>query len=32
MRHHEVHPYHLLSHDRILISEGALTRLQEALR
>jgi large subunit ribosomal protein L4 len=32
IRHHEVHPYHLLSHDRVLISEGALTRLQEALR
>jgi large subunit ribosomal protein L4 len=32
MRHHEVHAYHLLSHDRILISEGALTRLAEALR
>jgi large subunit ribosomal protein L4 len=32
LRHHQVHPYHLLSHDRILISEGALTRLQEALR
>jgi large subunit ribosomal protein L4 len=32
IRHHQVHPYHLLSHDRILISEGALTRLQEALR
>jgi large subunit ribosomal protein L4 len=32
LRHHQVHPYHLLSHDRILISEDALTRLQEALR
>jgi len=32
IRHHQVHAYHLLSHDRILISEGALTRLQEALR
>jgi large subunit ribosomal protein L4 len=32
IRHHEVHAYHLLSHDRVLISEGALTRLQEALR
>ncbi|MGD0920614.1 MAG: 50S ribosomal protein L4 [Terriglobia bacterium] len=32
IRHHEVHPYHLLSHDRVLISEGALTRLQEALQ
>jgi large subunit ribosomal protein L4 len=32
IRHHQVHPYHLLSHDRVLISEGALTRLQEALR
>jgi len=32
VRHHEVHPYHVLSHDRLLISEGALTRLQETLR
>lgn len=32
VRHHEVHPYHILSHDTLLISEGALTRLQEALR
>jgi large subunit ribosomal protein L4 len=32
IRHHQVHPYHLLSHDQILISEAALTRLQEALR
>jgi large subunit ribosomal protein L4 len=32
VRHHELHPYHLLSHDRLLISEGALIRLQEALR
>lgn len=32
MRHHTVHPYHVLSHDRLLISEGALTRLGERLR
>ena len=32
VRHHDVHPYHILSHDRLLISESALTRLQEALR
>jgi large subunit ribosomal protein L4 len=32
VRHHRLHPYHLLSHDRVLISEGALTRLQEGLR
>lgn len=32
MRHHDVHAYHVLSHDRLLISESALTRLQEALR
>ena len=32
VRHHELHPYHVLSHDQMLISEGALTRLQEALR
>lgn len=32
VRHHEVHAYHIISHDRLLISEGALTRLQEALR
>jgi large subunit ribosomal protein L4 len=29
---HDVHAYHILSHDRLLISEVALTRLQEALR
>jgi len=32
VRQHELHPYHILSHDQLLISEGALTRLQEALR
>jgi large subunit ribosomal protein L4 len=32
VRRHELHPYHVLSHDQVLISEGALTRLQEALR
>ncbi len=32
IRHHDLHPYHILSHDRLLMSEGALTRLQEALR
>ncbi|MEJ2006575.1 MAG: 50S ribosomal protein L4 [Acidobacteriota bacterium] len=32
MRHHDIHAYDILSHDRLLISEGALTRLQEALR
>jgi len=32
MRRHEVHPYHVLSHDGVLISEGALTRMAEALR
>jgi large subunit ribosomal protein L4 len=32
VRHHDVHAYHILSHDRLLISEGALKRLQEALR
>ncbi len=32
VRHHEIHAYHVLSHDRLLISEGALTRIQEALR
>lgn len=32
LRHREVHPYHVMSHDSLLISEGALTRLQEALR
>jgi large subunit ribosomal protein L4 len=30
--HHDVHAYHILSHEQLLISEGALTRLQEALR
>lgn len=32
LRHHELHPYHVLSHARLLISEGALKRLQESLR
>lgn len=32
VRHHEVHPYQVLSHDRLLISEAALTRLAEAVR
>jgi large subunit ribosomal protein L4 len=32
VRHHKVHPYQVLSHDRLLISEGALTRLAESLR
>jgi len=32
VRHHSVHPYQVLSHDGLLISEVALTRLQEALR
>jgi large subunit ribosomal protein L4 len=32
MAHHHVHPYDVLSHDRLLISETALTRLEEALR
>lgn len=30
--HHKVHPYDLLSHDGLLISEPALVRLEEALR
>ena len=32
VRHHDVHAYQVLSHDRLLISEGALKRLQETLR
>lgn len=32
MRHHEVHPYDVLSHDGLLISEPALARLEEALK
>jgi len=32
VRHHELHPYHVMSHDGLLISEGALTRLEESLR
>ncbi len=32
VRHHEVHPYHVMSHDGLLISESALARLQESLR
>jgi large subunit ribosomal protein L4 len=31
VRHHSLHPYEVLSHDQVLISEGALTRLQESL-
>jgi large subunit ribosomal protein L4 len=31
IRHHRLHPYHILSHDQLLISEGALTRIQESL-
>ncbi len=32
VRHHNVHAYDVLSHDGLLISEGALARIQEALR
>jgi large subunit ribosomal protein L4 len=32
VRHHRIHAYQILSHDGLLISEGALTRLQESLR
>jgi len=32
VRHHNLHPYHVLSHDGLLISEGAIRRLQESLR
>jgi len=32
VRHHKLHPYHILSHKQLLISERALTRLQESLR
>ncbi len=32
VRRHELHPYHVVSHNQLLISEGALARLQEALR
>jgi large subunit ribosomal protein L4 len=31
VRHHSLHPYHILSHDQVVISESALTRLQESL-
>jgi large subunit ribosomal protein L4 len=31
VRHHSLHPYQVLSHDQVLISESALTRLQESL-
>jgi len=31
VRQHQLHAYHLLSHDQVLISERALVRLQEAL-
>ena len=32
VKHHDVHPYHLMSHDRLVISEKALVRLEERLR
>jgi large subunit ribosomal protein L4 len=32
VRHHEIHPYHVMSHDGLLISESALARLQESLK
>jgi large subunit ribosomal protein L4 len=32
VRHHKIHPYHVLSHDGLLISEKALARLEERLR
>jgi large subunit ribosomal protein L4 len=32
VRHHTLHPYQVLSHDQVLISEAAVTRLQESLR
>jgi large subunit ribosomal protein L4 len=32
VRHHTVHPYDILSHDGVVISEGAIVRLQESLR
>jgi large subunit ribosomal protein L4 len=31
VRQHSLHPYQVLSHDQVVISEGALTRLQESL-
>ncbi len=32
VRHRDLHAYHVLSHDGLLISESALSRLQEGLR
>jgi large subunit ribosomal protein L4 len=32
VRHHKMHAYDVLSHDGLLITEGALMRLQESLR
>ena len=32
LRQHKLHPYDVLSHERLLISESALKRLQESLR
>jgi len=32
VRHHNLQPYHVLSHEGLLISEGAIRRLQESLR
>lgn len=31
VRQHSLHPYQVLSHDQVVISEGAITRLQESL-
>ena len=31
IRDDSLHPYHILSHDQLVISEGALTRFQESL-
>jgi large subunit ribosomal protein L4 len=32
VRHHALHPYDILSHEGLVISEGAIVRLQESLR
>lgn len=32
LRTHEVHPYHLLAHERVLFSRAAVEKLQSALR
>ena len=32
LRSHGVHPYHLLEHERVILSEATAQKLSEALR